>query len=482
MNTGRWCWASNAVAMMVAAFCVFSASAAPPRSATGAPVRGNQPSADPGSQTKAGAETKVAASDEKAKSSSGWLESQEKTGSTAESERAVELALQWLAEHQYPNGSWSFDHRASRCNGRCSAPGNMPEAVNAATGVGLLPFISHGNTHHAGPYSANVAAGLRFLIGRMGTDGSLREHGGRMYSHALATLAFCEDVRIFRETPHEASIVSSGETQPTSAEPQRVDAKARSPKASPTNVMSREEQEQWRQVGEKLVANAAAKTILYSFAIQDPRFGGWRYDTTPDSDISVTGWQTMATYSASRIDIPPPTLVVFNISRFLNAVQEDYGASYGYRVTEKATSPTRTAIGLLCRIYTGWQSTEPALLRGAQLLAKTGPSEQDMYYNYYATLVLHHLGGSEWEKWNTKMREYLIRTQDKSGHQVGSWSFHGSQSSRHGGRHLDTCLACLILEVYYRSRSMFSPGHTEHSLGENVNKKAAPPAANPSGD
>jgi hypothetical protein len=118
----------------------------------------------------------------------------------------VDLGLQWLAEHQFGNGGWSFDHRLGSCQGRCGYPGSMAKAFHGATGLALLPFICHGNTHRSGPYRENVKAGLRFLVMRIGRDGSFWEPDGTMYSHALAWWALCEDCRILRETPGLGSI------------------------------------------------------------------------------------------------------------------------------------------------------------------------------------------------------------------------------------------------------------------------------------
>ena len=94
-----------------------------------------------------------------------WLQAQDMSGSSAESEQAVNLALAWLASHQFPTGGWSFDHRLGPCQGRCSNPGKaLAKAVNGATAMALLPLIGHGTTHQTGPYRQNVAAGLKFLI------------------------------------------------------------------------------------------------------------------------------------------------------------------------------------------------------------------------------------------------------------------------------------------------------------------------------
>ena len=65
-------------------------------------------------------------------------------------------------------------------------------------------------------------------------------------------------------------------------------------------------------------------------------------------------------------------------------------------------SPGPTAIGLLIRMYTGWDHYDPRLQRGVAFLASEGPSKTDMYFNYYATQVMHHYGGPHWPDWNRR--------------------------------------------------------------------------------
>jgi hypothetical protein len=74
-----------------------------------------------------------------------------------------------------------------------------------------------------------------------------------------------------------------------------------------------------------------------------------------------------------------------------------------------------------------------------------------MYYNYYATQVMKHFGGEQWNKWNSKMRDFLIRTQSKDGTSTGSWFYNpNSHSQEKGGRLYVTSMCCMTLEVYYR--------------------------------
>jgi hypothetical protein len=74
-----------------------------------------------------------------------------------------------------------------------------------------------------------------------------------------------------------------------------------------------------------------------------------------------------------------------------------------------------------------------------------------MYYSYYASQVLYHLGGEQWTKWNEKMRDALIKAQDTGeGTMNGSWSSAGDPQGQAGGRLMQTSLSLLTLEIYYR--------------------------------
>jgi hypothetical protein len=392
-----------------------------------------------------------------------WLDAQDMSGASEESERAVELALAWLAEHQFPTGGWSFDHRLGPCQGRCSNPGTpLAKAVSGATAMALLPLIGHGNTHQTGAYRQNVAAGLQFLITRMRSDGSLcpsdaaNLYPASMYSQALGILVLCEDLRICKEESGQQNDPPSAGLP--AARGKKVVRPAMShAKGTARAVVGRQllQQQQQRELLDRLVPLAASKSLAFSLACQDPRRGGWRYDPLhPDSDISVTGWHVVALHSATAVGLPVPPRTFAGVTAFLNSVQGNFGAVYGYQNSAAEATPARSSMGLLCRVYTGWNRQQ--LQRGVEILAAVGPSEYDMYYNYYATLLLHHYGGPLWDQWNRKLRDYLVRSQSHNGHETGSWSFRPCQSNQMGGRHFDTCMACLILETYYRSKPVYT--------------------------
>ena len=115
-----------------------------------------------------------------------------------------------------------------------------------------------------------------------------------------------------------------------------------------------------------------------------------------------------------------------------------------------------TAEALLCRQYVGWPKDHPGLLGGVEYLLKNlpGDGEPNVYYWYYASQVMHHLGGEPWERWNARMRVVLPSMQETKGHAAGSWSPRGAFASE-GGRLYMTSLAICTLEVYYRHLPLY---------------------------
>jgi hypothetical protein len=156
--------------------------------------------------------------------------------------------------------------------------------------------------------------------------------------------------------------------------------------------------------------------------------------------------------------------VAARASNFLDQVAGGQGAAKGsvYGYTDAGGSPSMTAVGLLCRQYLGWGPKNPKLAAGVQELLKlaprkdmSDPKQLDMYYYYYATQVVHFYGGPEWhEKWNPKMRDWLIQTQVRGNQNEGSWNPDGAHAGA-GGRLVMTCMAMLTLEVYYRHLPLY---------------------------
>jgi hypothetical protein len=340
----------------------------------------------------------------------------ERYGGSAATEEAVARALAWLAAHQLPNGAWSFGHDRV-CRGQCGEAGDAVNAFNGATAMALLPFLGAGQTHLDGQYKDTVKKGLAFLIKRMeitgGTPprGSWHEPSGNMYSHGLAAIAMCEAYAMTKDPDLE---------------------------------------------------KPAQLCLNYIAWAQDPRGGGWRYSPQQAGDTSVVGWQLMALKSGlmGGLTIYPDT--VRKAGLFLDAMQTNEGAFYGYEGPSPDRLPATTSIGLLCRMYMGWPKEKKGIQDGVKFLSESGPSKTNVYYNYYATQVLRQYGGPEWDRWNEAMRNQLVNTQVKSGHAAGSW-YDGTVPSweQQGGRLYCTAMSAMILEVYYRYMPLYGDKSTE---------------------
>ena len=148
-----------------------------------------------------------------------------------------------------------------------------------------------------------------------------------------------------------------------------------------------------------------------------------------------------------------------NVSQLLDSLSYDENSRYAYNNFEPA-SLSMTAEGLLCRIMLGWPKSHPALLAGItndllQALPQEGDSEYSVYFWYYATQVLHHVGGRPWDIWNDAMKRVLPAMQQTSGPERGSWDPALDIYGASGGRLYTTCLNIYCLEVYYRHLSMY---------------------------
>lgn len=317
-------------------------------------------------------------------------------GGNVAAEAAVARGLKWLADNQQDDGRWRLDDPSFRDKGAAND--------TAATAFGLLPFLAAGKTHKAAKENAHnivVEKGLAFLLKKQNKkNGDL---GGGMYAHGLAAMALCE---------------AYGLTQ---------DQNLRRP----------------AQMAVNYIVNAQHDG------------GGWRYTPGQQGDTSVTAWHVQALVTAQHAGLDVPDIALRKAKNFLDGVcSPDEG--YGY-IAPQAT-PSMTAAGLLCRQHLEkWGPQHPRLLKGMQIVEREGPNPKNLYYSYYATLAMYHRGGEAWTKWNEKMRDALIERQEKEPQIVhmGSWYAKSDLHGQSGGQLMQTSLALLTLEIYYRYRPLF---------------------------
>jgi hypothetical protein len=318
-------------------------------------------------------------------------------------------ALDWLCSHQHSDGHWSL-HDYARCCTDTSCTGQSDiSSDSGATALGLLPFLAAGQTHKSnGPYKEHICRGTEWLIQHQTADGNLAKgSSSMMYGHGLATIALSEAYGL---------------------------------------------------TADKEVGRAAQKAISFIVAAQNKADGGWRYNPGDPGDTSVLGWQLTALKSAriAGLDVGPDAWS--QVSKFLDSVASRGGVEYGYQ-PGVGPAPTMTAVGLLGRQYLGAKRDNPMLTGGMKYLVDHSPDAKQLniYYWYYGTQFMHNMGGREWDAWNRRIRDILIRTQirDPDTCAKGSWDPANDAWGKRGGRLMETSLSALTLEVYYRYLPIF---------------------------
>ena len=325
----------------------------------------------------------------------------EQRGGSDATERSINLALEWLARNQEPEGRW--DTRKH---------GGDAEYDTASTGLALLCLYGWGASHTTdGRYRDNVRKGIAWLVAQQKPNGYLAGPAGRMYAHGIATIALCEGYGLSRDPALQAP---------------------------------------------------AEKAIALIVSSQGAK-GGWRYAPAPgDSDTSVTGWQYMALHSARMAGLDVPEAVFEKARKWLDfAGGGKHGGLYGYTGPER-NNAAMIASGMFCRQLDLVPPTNPRMIESAEAL-KMHPMNvrsPEFYGLYYATLALYQHQGPIWTEWNDKLKEALPLLQKKDGDAAGSWDPTGGHTGA-GGRVLSTTLSTLSLEVYYRLLPMYGFGNKD---------------------
>lgn len=341
----------------------------------------------------------------------------------APTELAIERGLEFLARYQRTNGSWRLQDFDTEV---------LIRSDTAATGLALLAFQGAGYTHLQSKYARQVHRAIQFLAANQKADGDLyipqdpaSDQNAWLYSHSIAALALCE---------------AYGMTQDQRLKP------------------------------------TAQRAVDFMIQAQDKRRGGWRYRPGAGTDTSVSGWFMMALKSGqlAGLAIPPQTFT--DLEAFLKKAQVGPSQPHLFRYNPYAPDtveqrhglrPTAvmTSVGLLMRLYLGWNREQAEMQAGADFLLDHVPQHgttrqtlRDTYYWYYATQVIFHVGGEHWQRWHDALYPLLVEHQVTEGDYRGSWS--PTQPvpdlwALYGGRLYVTTMNLLSLEVSYRHLPLY---------------------------
>lgn len=345
------------------------------------------------------------------------LERLTQNGGTQACEDAVMKSLRWLKNNQKPDGSWGDR--------------NKP----AMTGLALLAYFGHCETPVSEEFGDSCMKGIVYLVNvGMKNDGKMASNfteNSWPYEHAIATYAlgeaatFCKELKV--EVPSLMEVTE--------------------------------------KAGQYIIDNQHEN-------------GGWSYlyTTKPPkdhADLSVAGWQIQALKACSHTGIKYNRMATC-ISKgldYVNKCQHDSGGfGYQFRLDDKkgtisVNDPekkyfTLTGVGMLCNQMWG-KGNRAEVSKGSKYILEHTKFDYntefcDLYGHYYESQAMMQVGGKAWTEYNDLVRDQLLNNQEED----GSWKAPGGgkkqgdlravAASFQGDRLYRTCLATLMLEVYYR--------------------------------
>jgi len=364
----------------------------------------------------------------------------------------VDAALQWLADHQDPEGFWSADKfSAASKRKEATSTGNIEFSEPGAdfswgqttevglTGLALMAFAANGLDHRQGDHKLVVRGAIIHLRRTQHSDGGFgsKDEDHSAYNHAIATTALAEQYALSRD----------------------------------------------RAI--KPILDRAVEFIVMA---QNPGMG-WRYGIRPTyNDSSVTGWMLLALHSAklAGIEIDVAKIHVGAFKWFDTATDKDENGRWrtGYDVPRSTSfrlpgasdyelNPALDAIhgsallaGALAEGGTA-AKYEEKLADFEKSIAENPPKWEhkklDYYYWFWAAMFMQQRSGKARDTWWEAASEVLTKHQ-RGWHELdtkaerttaaklaehGSWDAVDAWSTA-GGRVYATAMGALTLSMPWR--------------------------------
>ena len=273
-------------------------------------------------------------------------------------DQALDKAVAFLLSQQQPDASFGQ---------------KFPVAMTA---LAVMALMSTGRTPDDPTCGTAIRRGMNYVLSQMREDGYLGQaDGSRMYGHGICTLMLAEAVGMTRD-----------------------------------EVLERRLAEGCRR---------AVKVILAAQALsKGAAQGGWRYEpNSTDSDLSLTGWNTMALRAAKNIGIDVPKAAIESAVKYIRGNAHPNGG-FGYVGPDDA--PALRGIGLLALAACGAYDA-PELAKTTARMLQDPPRWQGpwfYYRTYYAAVGMYQMGDEAWDRFYPLIDHALLGHQNAD----GSWS------------------------------------------------------------
>ncbi len=328
-------------------------------------------------------------------------------------DQAVERALEWLASHQEPDGSFP----------------TRPVGQPAITSLCVMAFLSAGHQPGEGPHGEKIGRAIDFVLDCQQPNGlfsyvapeTVHVHQGAshaaVYNHAIAGLMLSE---VYGQVSRERSV--------------KIERAVR------LALTVTGDQQQERK--------------------SDPRdVGGWRYLQTigtSGSDLSVTGWQLMFLRSAKNAQFDVDDKVINGAVTYVESLYQSAEGEFYYghiSDNDRYASRGMMGVGALSLALAGKHNTKMAHRVGDWLLARpfhtygeTNHHYDRFHYSaYYCSNAMAQLGGNYWRQFFPTLATTLLGAQSPD----GSWLAESGEDSMYGPAY-PTALSVLTLTPAYQ--------------------------------
>lgn len=346
---------------------------------------------------------------------------------TRESEKALDLGLEWLAASQGPEGNWSSNDVG-------------------LVGMGALAFMSAGHAPGRGKYGKTIDRALNYVVTNARPSGLLNVSNPQrdMYNHGLATFVLGQ--------------VHGMTTSPDRRLNKTLDQAL------------------------KLIANTQCEDGGWDYRASRQARG---------HDLSLAVMQAKALRSAvdSGLEVPPEVihLAIRSVREHYapasgkhnapESEQREGPGQFTYSKGGGGGTIAMAACGVVCLQefgqYDDWRIEKNMEVIGHAIQQLPPPKRDgnmpfDAYTLYYVGQALYQVNGKHWEQNYPRLRDYLVASQLQDPNQrdqYGVWRDNGAAGGgKVGGRPGElygTAVACFILSIPNRYLPILQEGKIE---------------------